>query len=200
MMKGYFKSRYSDAPILAFGFHGCRQSVADKVLCDHEDLRDSINDYDWLGRGKYFWEANPDRAYEWASLRYGEQDDGPAVIGACIDLTRCLNLIDTEALNRLSSAYIAFKFLAELAGRKMPTNGNASKNGDKLLRKLDCAVVNFLCGIHATVHGESVSVVRGVFWEGKELYRDAGFKEKNHIQLCVRDPKSILCYFHPRCF
>ena len=53
-MKGYFKSRYSDAPILAFGFHGCRKSVADKVLCDHEDIRDSINDCDWLGRGNIF--------------------------------------------------------------------------------------------------------------------------------------------------
>jgi hypothetical protein len=38
--------------------------------------------------------------------------------------------------------------------------------------------------------------VGGVFVEGKELYPSAGFREKNHIQLCIRNPNCIKGYFH----
>ena len=40
--------------------------------------------------------------------------------------------------------------------------------------------------------------VRGVFWEGKELYKNAGFREKDHIQICIRNPNCIKGYFLPR--
>ncbi|TSA32147.1 MAG: hypothetical protein D4R64_16610 [Porphyromonadaceae bacterium] len=40
--------------------------------------------------------------------------------------------------------------------------------------------------------------VRGVFFEGKELYPNSGFREKNHIQICVRNPNCIKGYFLPR--
>jgi len=40
--------------------------------------------------------------------------------------------------------------------------------------------------------------VRGVFFEGDELYPGAGFKVKNHIQLCIRNPNCIKGYFLPR--
>src|SRR5690606_4350330 len=39
--------------------------------------------------------------------------------------------------------------------------------------------------------------VRGVFWEGAELYPNAGFREKDHIQLCIRNPNCIKGYFYP---
>ena len=37
--------------------------------------------------------------------------------------------------------------------------------------------------------------VRGAFWEGEPLYPSAGFKRKNHVQLCVRRPDCIKGYF-----
>lgn len=40
--------------------------------------------------------------------------------------------------------------------------------------------------------------VRSVFWEGDELYPGAGFKEKNHIQIYVRNPNCIKGSFLPR--
>ena len=40
--------------------------------------------------------------------------------------------------------------------------------------------------------------VRGVFFEGKELYPNAGFKEKNHIQIAIRNLNCIKGYFMPR--
>lgn len=40
--------------------------------------------------------------------------------------------------------------------------------------------------------------VRGVFFEGTELYPGAGFREKDHIQICIRNPNCIKGYFLPR--
>jgi hypothetical protein len=73
------------------GYHGCDQSVADKVLSHGVSLRASTNDYDWLGHGIYFWEDNLDRAWEWARRR-----PQPAVIGAHIRLRHCLDLLHPE--------------------------------------------------------------------------------------------------------
>ena len=39
--------------------------------------------------------------------------------------------------------------------------------------------------------------VRGMFQEGSEPYPDAGFREKNHIQICVRNLECIKGYFLP---
>lgn len=43
----------------------------------------------------------------------------------------------------------------------------------------------------------SYDTVRGLFWEGDEIYLNAGVREGNHIQICVRHPDSILGYFRP---
>ena len=40
--------------------------------------------------------------------------------------------------------------------------------------------------------------VRGVFWEGNELYPSAGFQEKNHIQIAIINPNCIKGFFLPR--
>ena len=37
-----------------------------------------------------------------------------------------------------------------------------------------------------------------MFFEGKDLYENAGFKEKNHIQIALRNPNCIKGYFVPR--
>ena len=42
---------YSTRPSLVLGFHGCDQSVVDKVIAGKEELLASNNDYDWLGPG-----------------------------------------------------------------------------------------------------------------------------------------------------
>ena len=40
--------------------------------------------------------------------------------------------------------------------------------------------------------------VRGFFIEGRELYAGAGFRELDHIQICVRSPQQIIGCFWPR--
>ena len=40
------------SPII--GFHGCSQDVMESVVTGAEELKSSMNDYDWLGPGVYF--------------------------------------------------------------------------------------------------------------------------------------------------
>lgn len=45
---------YSRRSNLVVGFHGCDQSIANKIIEGKDDLIASTNDYDWLGHGIYF--------------------------------------------------------------------------------------------------------------------------------------------------
>jgi hypothetical protein len=48
------------------GYHGCDREVAESILANDDNFKHSKNDYDWLGSGTYFWEANPARGLEFA--------------------------------------------------------------------------------------------------------------------------------------
>ena len=66
------------------------------------------------------------------------------------------------------------------------------------LRFLDCAVLKTLNKFnHDIPTKKEFDSVRAGFWEGEELYPNAGFREKNHIQLCIRNPDCILGLFVP---
>jgi len=69
---------------------------------------------------------------------------------------------------------------------------------DKLIRRLDCAVIETIHHLNQVTQKPQYDTIRGVFFEGKELYPGAGFKEKNHIQICVRNRNCIKGYFLPR--
>ena len=178
------------------------QSTFDAVIKGNGCLLPSCNDYDWLGSGIYFWEHNCERAWQWARelvqrRGYGE----PAVIGAVIDLGYCLNLTDSHYIGLLKKEYLIMKSEFESLGAEMPSN--KGKTEDKLLRRLDCAVIEHL---HARMAEDSdvtedlapFDSARGLFAEGKEIYPGAGFKEKTHVQICVRNPNCIKGYFDPR--
>lgn len=195
------ESLYSRRSNLVIGFHGCDKSIVDKVLNGQKELIKSQNDYDWLGHGIYFWENNETRALKYAEEignRKNSRVKNPAVIGAIIDLGYCMDLTDSVYLDELKDAYETMKKTFALAGQGMPQNKNVGSSIDKLLRRLDCAVIQTAHIINETAGGTPYDSVKGVFWEGKPLYPDAGFAEKNHIQICVRNPNCIKGYFLPR--
>ena len=64
-------------------------------------------------------------------------------------------------------------------------------------RKLDCFLINTLVAQEKD-KGTEYDSVRGVFFEGNELYKNAGFREKNHIQIAVINPNCIKGYFKVR--
>lgn len=194
---------YKTLPHFVLGFHGCDRDVAEKILHgEKEHLKHSQNDYDWLGNGIYFWENNPERALQYAHQLKKHPVRGKAiikhvaVIGAIINLGNCLNLLESESLQTLKASYNILVQSHKLSGVPLPLNSRPlSEEEDVLIRRLDCAVVETT---HAYVGQDVFDTVRGVFWEGKELYPNAGFREKNHIQICVRNLKCIKGYFYPR--
>ena len=98
---------YSKPPHLVFGFHGCDETVFDEVVRRGGQLDFSTNDYDWLGSGVYLWEGSYERALEWAQDSPSIQE--PSVIGAVIDLGRCLNLTDSQYTDILATEYEIMK-------------------------------------------------------------------------------------------
>lgn len=68
------------------GYHGCDKAVGERLLAG-EPFKASANTCDWLGRGSYFWEANPRRGLDFAvelknSRRREVKIDMPFVVGA----------------------------------------------------------------------------------------------------------------------
>jgi hypothetical protein len=191
---------YSRLPAFVLGFHGCDRALADRVVARSEHLKPSENEYDWLGHGIYFWENNPVRAMDFAQeqavrARGKGKAFEPAVVGAVIDLGNCLDLLNAASIDLVEQAYDYMKQLREKEGLPLPINENLPGSSEYLLRKLDCAVINFLH--ETTAHEESFDSVRAAFLEGEPIYQNAGFRRKNHIQICVRTTANIRGYFHP---
>lgn len=192
---------YSFLPSLILGFHGCDREVAEEVLASKKRLRPSENDYDWLGHGVYFWEQNPLRALQYAQFIKDHPERGrtrikePFVLGAAIQPGHCLNLLESTSLDLLKQSYEMLKVTLGKIGEKLPTNKPVGQEQDLLIRKLDCAVIEALHQYRKVKKEDPFDTVRGVFFEGADLYPNAGFKEKNHIQLCVRNPNCIKGYF-----
>lgn len=175
---------YSSKAGLILAFNGCDESVVLDVINRRTDLKESQNKHDWLGHGVYFWENSPDRAFEFATFLKDNPSkaikpiQNPAVIGAVIDLGFCFDLLDYGMLQVLKSGYDVFKMIWEKTGRKLPENRKVGTSQDLLLRDLDCAIFETIHQIRYDNNEPSYDSVRGVFWEGDELYPNAGFREK----------------------
>jgi len=191
---------YSRLPAFVLGFHGCDRALAKRVVCIRQHLKPSENEYDWLGHGIYFWENNPVRAMGWAkeqslrARRKGKRFE-PAVIGAVIDLGKCLDLLNAASIELVERAYDYLKRVRKKENVPLPSNKNLSGSTDYLMRNLDCAVINSLHEMIA--HEDPFDSVRAAFLEGQPIYLNAGFRRKSHIQICVRNPSNIKGYFHP---
>ena len=192
---------YSKISNLVIGFHGCDQSTFDAVIKNGERLKNSTNDYDWLGHGQYYWERNYKRAYDWAigqSKNPHSKIRKPAVIGAVIDLGNCLSLDEANSLKLLKESYDIMEDDFKFFGRKMPTNKTRGEGKDLLLRNLDCMVIEYLHDLNSVNNEHEYDSTKGVFIEGNPVYDNSGIYEKTHVQICIRNPNCIKGYFSPR--
>ncbi|WP_433896566.1 hypothetical protein [Sphingobacterium mizutaii] len=191
---------YSAGTGIVYGFHGCDRSIAEEIINQKLTLKNSENEYDWLGNGMYFWENSPSRALEYAENLKANPERAkhpvkdPCVIGAIIHLGNCLDLLDYENLKILKAGFELLKATTD----KLPKNIAIGKLNELMVRKLDCAVIQTIHEVRREEMLREFDSVRGVFWEGAELYPNAGFREKDHIQLCIRNPNCIKGYFYPR--
>ena len=182
---------------LAIGYHGCDRNLALRIVAGETELKPSENAWDWLGHGIYLWEDSPARALRWAEAEAGRaasKINSPAVLGAVVDLGNCLNLADTEALTLVKDAHQTYLKICATSGFSPAENRGA----DLQIRRLDCAVIETLHGLRQKKGEQPFDTARGFFLEGRPLYPAAGFRELDHIQICVRSSKQIIGYFLPR--
>jgi hypothetical protein len=185
---------------LVIGYHGCDRDIRDQVLAGKRSLKSSENDYDWLGKGTYFWEYGPDRALEWAKeQKKRNRLDNPAVIGALMYLGNCFDLLDVQYTRFLAQAYPEFVKTLETSGTELPQNAPAKPTDPEfLLRRRDCAVMNWSLERFEEASKLPCHTVRGLFQEGKPAFPGSYIQTKSHIQIAVRDTSCILGYFLPR--
>lgn len=121
------------------------------------------------------------------------------MIGVVIDLGNCLDLTEMSMLRLLRLSYDELEAERTAMALPMPVNRRGqSGSDDLLLRQFDCLVIENLHTLTKGAGERPFDSVRGVFWEGQELHPSAGFREKNHLQLCIRNPNCIKGYFWPR--
>lgn len=110
----------------------------------------------------------------------------------------CLDLLDSEYLKLVLDSHISLVESFKILELPVPENKRVGNSKDFLLRFLDCAVIE---NLHLQRKNKSLpefDSTKGVFVEGRPLYDGAGFNDKNHIQLCIRNPNCIKGYFIPR--
>ncbi|MES2388728.1 MAG: hypothetical protein V4543_12070 [Bacteroidota bacterium] len=203
---------YDFRPNLVIGFHGCDESVKSELINSSGKIRKSINPYDWLGHGMYFWENNFERALQFAGEKESRGEiHKPAVVGAVLQLGYCCDFLDTKFIELLRKYYLSMAKDFEATGLPLPVNRNLRHDlhNNHLLRYLDCAIIEFMHkSIFSTYIQETAAKgfsnikifesVRGVFTEGGPVFDGAGIFEKSHIQICIRNPDCIKGFFNPR--
>lgn len=170
------------------GYHGCDETVGEQLLLN-QNFHLSQNDYDWLGEGVYFWEANPLRGLQFAqevALREPKRIKKPFVVGAILDLGYCLDLTTSAGLNMVKETYTALREAYEAAGLPLPAN-----RPEQFRHPLDCAVINYLHKIRVSKNRPPVDSIKAIFQEPPVLYPGSAFMEKNHIQIAIRNVECI---------
>jgi len=203
---------YSNRSNLIIGFHGCDKDVRDSLLTHPNDIQISEKPYDWLGHGIYFWENNYARALRWAKdkEKRGEIKEA-SVIGAVLTLDACFDLLDSRFTEMIGTYYNLMEANYEAIGKEMPRNRDAKADvyHDKILRELDCSVIEFM---HETIEEQikkdtavkgfstfkKFDSLRGVFTEGGPAFNGSGIQLKSHIQICIRNTNCIKGFFLPR--
>jgi hypothetical protein len=94
----------------------------------------------------------------------------------------CLDLVPSIGVAAVKAAHD--DLYARKAGKPLPKN---RLGPDRLLRDLDCAVINHLHKVREAAGLPPFETVKAVFIEGDRIYDEAGFFEKTHIQICVRN-------------
>ncbi|HEY4111055.1 hypothetical protein [Puia sp.] len=184
-------------PFQIIGFHSCDRDLGLRLLNGSDELRPSNNPWDWLGPGIYFWEQNPYRALSYAEeaarkkQKFAGKIEVPFVVGAIIELGRCLNLIEPNSIEIVKMAHAELLATSQNSNEKLPVNDGPN-------RALDCAVIKFMHEFNKDQNLPPYDTIRSPFHEGGPIYTGANFTDRLHIELCILNSQCIKGYFLPR--
>jgi hypothetical protein len=154
--------------------------------------------HEWLGRGIYFWQAAPIRAWMWkrfqampASKRSSASETVVLEYAMSLDLGSCLDLLDLRWYKVLRSIGLGVTDGWHSAGvseadikKRLKENARFSS---PLRHFLDCSVINQVCDLLAHRDGIDIRVVRAAFQNEDRVYPHSAFREGDHVQVAVRD-------------
>lgn len=124
---------YNGRPNLILGFHGCDESIRDKLLLNPNHIRISQESYDWLGHGMYFWENNYERALLWAKDKKARGTlENPSIIGAIIQLGNCCDLTDSSSISLIKHYYKLLKEDYNQIRKPLPVNKDLKYDDHKV--------------------------------------------------------------------
>jgi hypothetical protein len=205
---------------LVIAYHGCDVTTRDDLVAGKTRLKQSVNKYDWLGSGIYFYESDFDRALAHAQtastqpalLLSAKAIGTPAVVGAVLDVGRWLDMSTKQGLAEFETAASTYISGLENGGLSIPQNRPAFEGDtDVLHRPFDKAVFDLIHSTRAITLKNALSIKGGVnsqlsrllpyqavrshFKQGEPISESSGFFTKNHVQICLLDSSCIVSYF-----
>jgi len=190
---------------LLVAYHGCDATVRDDLVIGKlAKLRPSENKYDWLGPGVYFYEADCQRARQFAQASHDHPErhytatpiGTPAVVGAILRVATCLDMTTQEGLQHYRAAFVTLR--DALGEENLPTNQAAGDDDtDVILHHLDEAVIRTVHSMRKKQNLEAFQMVRGAFYQGNEAAPSSAFREGTHIQLALVDHSCVVGWFLP---
>jgi hypothetical protein len=171
--------------IRIYGYHGTNIDFLPDIRQNGFLLSNKWGD--WLGKGAYFWQDAPSRAWDWARKRHG---DKAAVVRVLIhlDTDNCIDLVDIGWVGQFRQAYADLRAVVEAVGKSLPNQTITFAPGEP--HPLDRRVINHFIDSRAVL-GQEILAVRGIFLEGEPFYPDSALYTEAHIQVAVRHPDLI---------
>lgn len=204
---------------MILAYHGCDITTRDDLVSGKtKSLNPSKNPYDWLGDGVYFYEADSERALQYAKysaehceLHLTAKAIGtPAVVGVVLDVTRWLDITTQAGIKHVTTALATVKSGFKESGTAMPENRPAFE-GDKenLHRALDRIVFESLHSMRSLSQQRAIEAgnaeqiaayspfqaVRGAFTQGQAISDHSAIHGQSHIQIALRDNSCVLGWF-----
>jgi len=163
-------------------YHGTSAVSAERILTD--GFVASINRYDWLGDGTYFFQEVPgfprtglEHAWAWANKQHA---GSPVVLRAKIELLDCMDLLDHGWSSRLRLLHDQLSMRATERGLDLPRQAGGNHGLDRML-------INYAARVLADA-GKPVRSVRGCFGEDSRApFPGSSLVDLTHVQIAVRD-------------
>lgn len=158
-------------------FYGTSVDIHDRIL-GGAPFPPSAGNWNWLGRGTYFWIEDSSRALEWANLKFPGR---AAVLRTRIEPVHCLDLTKVAWAEYVARAYGTVVSRYARRGSELPDN-----TGDD--HALDCQVLEEVCAAMRPPFDS----IKAVFWEGAPIYPGSALTLRAQLQIVVRDQRIIV--------
>ncbi|MGH8159221.1 MAG: hypothetical protein ACREPQ_13960 [Rhodanobacter sp.] len=189
---------------LVLAYHGCDAAVRDMLLeSPDQTLKLSVNPYDWLGKGAYFFEDDWMRALAFAVTAHDHPEKkytarpihDPVVVGAVLRIHRWLDMGTREGIH----AYMTAHDDLVAKGTKIKVNKPADpEDVEMLLRPMDRQILNHVHAMREADGAPAYNAVRSHFPQGASLLETSGFRADTHIQIALRHPECVVGFFRVR--